>query len=45
MGNMSYCRFRNTEIDLIDCLEALEEFDVQSWGRIRSHEGYVPRFH
>ena len=31
MSNMSYCRFRNTEIDLIDCLEALEESDVQSW--------------
>ena len=23
MANMSYCRFRNTEIDLEDCLDAL----------------------
>lgn len=25
MSNMSYCRFRNTETDLDDCAEALEE--------------------
>ena len=25
--NMSYCRFRNTVIDLVDCLRALEEID------------------
>ena len=25
MSNMSYCRFRNTENDLNDCLEAAEE--------------------
>lgn len=24
MANMSYCRFRNTRIDLADCLETLE---------------------
>lgn len=24
MANMSYCRFRNTKMDLADCLEALE---------------------
>ena len=24
MANMSYCRFRNTMMDLDDCLEALE---------------------
>lgn len=24
MANMSYCRFRNTKIDLADCLEVLE---------------------
>ena len=23
MANMSYCRFRNTEMDLSDCLESL----------------------
>tara|TARA_R100000808_G_scaffold13649_2_gene32924 strand:+ start:453 stop:650 length:198 start_codon:yes stop_codon:yes gene_type:complete len=25
MGNMSYCRFENTEKDLTDCLYAIEE--------------------
>ena len=25
MANMSYCRFHNTNLDLVDCLEALEE--------------------
>lgn len=24
MANMSYCRFHNTRLDLMDCLEALE---------------------
>ena len=24
MGNMSYCRFKNTSIDLGDCLDAIE---------------------
>ena len=24
MSNMSYCRFENTSIDVIDCVEALE---------------------
>jgi len=25
MANMSYCRFQNTELDLRDCFNALEE--------------------
>jgi len=25
MSNMSYCRFRNTSLDLADCKDALEE--------------------
>lgn len=25
MGNMSYCRFRNTQPDLADCIQALDE--------------------
>lgn len=25
MANMSYCRFRNTNMDLVDCLSALED--------------------
>ena len=24
MGNMSYCRFKNTSLDLGDCLDAIE---------------------
>lgn len=27
MPNMSYCRFQNTEGDLRDCLEGLEDVD------------------
>ena len=26
MANMSYCRFRNTKIDLADCVNTLEDF-------------------
>ena len=25
MANMSYCRFHNTNLDLVDCLETLNE--------------------
>ena len=28
MTNMSYCRFRNTEDDLDDCICALQEVDL-----------------
>lgn len=28
MTNMSYCRFRNTEDDLDDCIGALQEADL-----------------
>lgn len=28
MSNMSYCRFRNTEGDLDDCICALQEVDL-----------------
>lgn len=30
MGNMSYCRFRNTNIDLMDCLDSLRDGDKLS---------------
>ena len=30
MANMSYCRFHNTNIDLEDCLAALEDGDELS---------------
>ena len=28
MGNMSYCRFKNTSMDLQDCLEAIENNEL-----------------
>ena len=28
MGNMSYCRFKNTSMDLLDCLEAIENNEL-----------------
>ena len=27
MSNMSYCRFENTNNDLVDCVEAMKEVD------------------
>jgi hypothetical protein len=30
MGNMSYCRFRNTEKDMDDCLDALRSDEISS---------------
>ena len=30
MGNMSYCRFHNTNIDLQDCLDTLNEGEALS---------------
>ena len=30
MANMSYCRFRNTEIDLVDCLIAINDKEEMS---------------
>ena len=29
MGNMSYCRFKNTSMDLQDCLEAIENNEIE----------------
>ena len=28
MGNMSYCRFKNTSLDLGDCLDAIERREI-----------------
>lgn len=36
MGNMSYCRFRNTEEDLEDCLDALSNREISSEEEKRS---------
>lgn len=30
MGNMSYCKFENTEIDLLECLHSLENREALS---------------
>jgi hypothetical protein len=30
MGNMSYCRFKNTSMDLQDCLEAVENNELDN---------------
>ena len=38
MGNMSYCRFENTSNDLMDCMEALEELDVEQVSEMSSYE-------
>lgn len=27
MANMSYCRFRNTKVDMEDCLDALRNYE------------------
>ena len=35
MGNMSYCRFRNTLEDLRDCYDSWDELD-------RQDEDYIP---
>lgn len=36
MANMSYCRFRNTRIDLEDCLDALREEKRLSYEEARA---------
>ena len=35
MGNMSYCRFENTTKDLEDCLEAIENGEINE---LNEHE-------
>lgn len=30
MSNMSYCRFQNTAADVTDCINALNNHDIQS---------------
>ena len=30
MSNMAYCRFHNTNLDMMDCIEALECGDISS---------------
>lgn len=38
MGNMSYCRFENTTSDVRDCMEALEDLDVEQVAEMSDYE-------
>ena len=38
MANMSYCRFENTNNDLVDCLNALEEEGMDTLESRREQE-------
>lgn len=38
MGNMSYCRFQNTERDLRECVEVLEELLYGDGGTLSDDE-------
>tara|TARA_R110001632_G_scaffold127008_1_gene240757 strand:+ start:201 stop:437 length:237 start_codon:yes stop_codon:yes gene_type:complete len=38
MGNMSYCRFENTANDVRDCMEALEDLDVEQVAEMSEYE-------
>ena len=44
MANMSYCRFRNTEIDLEDCLDALNMQEELSREEFEACKGMFNRF-
>ena len=44
MSNMSYCRFHNTNIDLHDCLSALEDGDELSQPEYESCVGMFNLF-
>lgn len=35
MPNMSYCRFENTNNDIADCINALDENDWDIWKMIK----------
>lgn len=38
MANMSYCRFRNTRLDLNDCLQTLRDGDFDGENGLREEE-------
>ena len=40
MGNMSYCRFRNTLMDLDDCYNHLEDIDLDT-GEQRARKSLI----
>ena len=49
MGNMSYCRFENTSVDLDDCIEAIEngninelsEYEIRGILNLRDQAKYI----
>ena len=43
MGNMSYCRFQNTDRDLHDCIVALEGGEELSREEFQALQGMVTR--
>lgn len=43
MGNMSYCRFHNTEIDLQECIDALNDGERLSYSEKRSAKMLLDR--
>ena len=44
MGNMSYCRFHNTNIDLQDCLDTLNEGETLSKSEFLACKDMFERF-
>lgn len=36
MANMSYCRFRNTKIDMMDCINALDDYESLDYEEYKS---------
>jgi ferredoxin-fold anticodon binding domain-containing protein len=43
MGNMSYCRFENTEADLEDCYDHIEETENMSESELDARERLIKR--
>ena len=41
MGNMSYCRFQNTEGDLQDCYDNMEEIEGLSKGELAARNRLI----
>lgn len=41
MANMSYCRFRNTADDVVDCLRAVDEMDSEAYADLSKSERFA----
>lgn len=44
MSNMSYCRFNNTDLDLDDCLEAIENQAIESKSEASTAKSMFKKF-